>query len=1025
MKANCFTFIALALTFLLPFNTNATNETNTNEVHAVQQTSDKVTGTVYSESGESLMGVFVQIKGTKTAVQTDLDGNYSIQAPAVGKSYTLVFQYLGMETQEIIVKTARKLNVTMEADNELEGSVIVGAYGTKQRREDLVGSAYQINSVALKDKPKARIDDILNGLVPGMHIEANTDAAVSTRTRYETRIRGGASLSASNEPIWIIDGVPMYTGGNTNTVPGMSYTISPLSFIDPNDIESITVLKDADQTTIYGANGSNGVILVTTKSGRKNQPLNITATVNYGVSAPDYSTMFKMMNAAQYMEVAKEAWANSGKDISKFPYQDNDYNIYSNVDTDWAREYLGLGTDFYAGLRFSSGSNRSTNATSASYYKNNNIVQGDNSQRISLDTKQTYELWKGAEFGVNLSASYNINDLFPLGRSYLETPPVFSPYLLDGHSPRLRNKIYDETKDAFVLKKFFDNEIPDRDYSDNVQKSFMTRATANLNWEIFKGFQLRSTFGISYTHSHEDIYDSMNTLDGQDDNGNRLGHAERANAHFIKWTNSNIVRYDRKFGKHSIGAYGGMEISEYRRKNSRVQGYGFSNDFIKEIEYASTVSEYSTSNVDIDRSLSFFGRFTYSYDSRYYISGNVRMDGNSSFGKYAKWAPFASAGISWNIHKEPFFDCPLIKMLKFKYSFGKDGNSKIDGSTAKGTYSYSDTYSYMGIAGAVIGSVPNPGLSWESTYKNNAGLRVELRDIMDIELEGYYYKTENLLSKVYVSRTITDASVHANIGEIMNQGLELTLTTYNISRKNFRWTTVLNMSHNENRILKLYNGNSTGFFTTVWMEGHDKNTFYLVRWAGVDPSDGMPMYYDKDGNITKTYNSGDRIADKTSTPIVHGGLQNNIEIGNWSISFQINYGIGGWRLASYAQSYFNDGYDIIGGNQAIEVYYDRWRTPGQISTFPKVSQTSIGSTYSSTRFLYDATHFDLSSASVSYSFPRKLLKKADIKGLTLSLQGNNLYYFTPDQKRDRNSYKTAAFGYPRTRTVTFGVNLNF
>ena len=1025
MKANCFTFIALALTFLLPFNMYAADKVSAYDVHSAQQTSDKVTGTVYSESGESLMGVFVQIKGTKTAVQTDLDGNYSIKAPAEGKSYTLVFQYLGMETKEIIVKTARVLNVTLKADNELEGSVIVGAYGTKQRREDLVGSAYQVNAVALKDKPKARIDDLLTGLVPGMSIESNADYAGSPRTRYETRIRGSASLSASSEPIWIIDGVPAYTGNSTNQVPGTSYTVSPLSFIDPNDIESITVLKDADQTTIYGANGSNGVILVTTKSGRKNQPLNITATVNYGVSAPDYSTMFKMMNAAQYMEVAKEAWVNSGKDMSKFPYQDNDYNIYSNVDTDWAREYLGLGNDFYAGLRISSGSNRSSNSTSASYYKNNNIVQGDNSQRISLDTKQTYELWKGAEFGVNLSASYNINNLFPLGRSYLETPPIFSPYLLDGYTPRLRNKIYDETNDGFILKKFFDNEIPDRDFSDNIQKSFMTRGTANFNWEILKGLHLRSTFGVTYTHTHEDIYKSMNTLDGQDSDGNRVGSAERADVSFMNWTNSNILRYDTKIGKHSIGAYGGMEISEHRRKNARVKGSGFSNDYIKEIEYASTISEYSNSNVDTDRSLSFFGRFSYSYDSRYYISGNVRMDGNSSFGKYAKWAPFASVGVSWNIHKEPFFDSNLIKMLKLKYSFGKDGNSKIDASTAKGTYTYSDSYSYMGSAGALIGSVPNPGLSWESTYKNNAGIRIELRDIIDIELEGYYNKTEDLLSKVYVSRTITDNSIYANIGEMMNQGIELSLTSYNIMKPRFSWTTTLNMAHNENRILELYNGNSRSFGTTIWMEGHEKNTYYLVRWAGVDPSDGMPMWYDLNGNITKTYSESNRVADKTSTPIVHGGIRNDLTFGDWTLSFQINYGIGGWRLASYASSYMMDGYDIIGGNQAIEVYYNRWRTPGQASTFPKVSQTTTGSGRNSTRFLYDATHFDLSAASLTYTVPRKLLKKVNIKGLTLSLQGNNLYYFTPDQKRDRNSYKTAAFGYPRTRTVTFGVNLNF
>ena len=999
------------------------------DVHADQlaavQSADKVVGTVTSESGEPLAGVFIYIKDTKTAVQSDLDGNYSIQAPAAGKSYTLVFQFLGMETREVVVKNARVLNIAMKADNRLEEVVIVGAYGTRQRREDLVGSAYQVNSAALKDKPKTRIDDLLTGLVPGMSISPNADYAVSTRTRYETRIRGSASLSASSEPIWIIDGVPAYTGGTNNQVPGLSYTVSPLSFIDPNDIESITVLKDADQTTIYGANGSNGVILVTTKSGRKNQPLNITANVNLGVSAPDYSTMFKVMNAAQYMEVAREAWTNAGYDMSKFPYQDNDYNTYSTTNTFWPEQYLGLGKDIYAGLRFSSGTKRVSNTVSASYYQNSNIVQGDESQRFSLDSKQSFELWNKAELTSQLSASYNINDLFPLGRVYLETLPIFSPYLNDGYTHRLFNKQYSEEQNGFYMRKFFDNEIPVREFNDNIQRSVMTKAVFTFNWEILKGLRIRSTFGMNYTHSHEDIYYSMNTLDGLDSNNERMGSAQRADASYLKWTNNNIISYDGKFGKHNLSFYGGTEMSDYHRKNSRIQGSGFSNDFIKELEYANTISEYSYSNVDNDRSLSFLGRFSYSYDSRYYISGNLRFDGNSSFGKYSRWAPFASVGLSWNIHKEPFFNSDLIKMLKLKYSFGKDGNSKIDASTATGTYTYSDSYSYMGSAGALIGTVPNPGLSWESTYKHNAGIRIELRDIIDIELEGYYNTTVDLLSKVYVSRTITDNSVYANIGEMMNRGVELSITSYNISNPGFSWTTTLNMAHNENRILNLYNGNSRSFGTTIWMEGHEKNTFYLVRWAGVDPSDGMPMWYDLNGNITKTYSETNRVAEKTSTPIVHGGIVNDFRMGNWTLSFQINYNIGGWRLASYASSYFNDGYDITGGNQAIEVYYNRWTTPGQVATFPKVSQTTTGSGRYSTRFLYDATYFDLTTASLSYTFPSRLLDAVNIKGLTVSLQGNNLYFLTPDQKSDRNSYKTMAFGYPRTRTFTLGLNVNF
>lgn len=300
-----------------------------NPSNMTQKVADKVTGKIMTADGEPLAGASVMIRGTRIGTTADIDGNYSINAPGEGESYVLVFQYLGMKTKEVTVSRQRLLDVRLEEDNELEGSVIVGAYGTKQSREDLIGSAFQVNAEQLKDKPKTRIDNLLSGLVPGMSIEPNTDAAGTTRSRYETRIRGEASLSASNEPLWVIDGVPVYTGDRNNQMAGTSYTVSPLSYLNPDDIESITVLKDADQVTIYGADGSNGVILVTTKSGTKNKPLSVSARVNFGVATIDKSTEFRMMSQKQYLEVAKEAWVNAGKNLNTFPYQDNDYNSYS------------------------------------------------------------------------------------------------------------------------------------------------------------------------------------------------------------------------------------------------------------------------------------------------------------------------------------------------------------------------------------------------------------------------------------------------------------------------------------------------------------------------------------------------------------------------------------------------------------------------------------------------------------------------------------------------------------------------
>ena len=985
--------------------------------------SDKVTGKISAVDGEPLAGASVMIKGTKIGTTADIDGNYSIKAPSEGESYVLVFQYLGMRTKEITVSYQRKLNVRLEQDNELDGSVIVGAYGTKQSREDLIGSAFQVNADQLKDKPKTRIDNLLSGLVPGMSIEPNTDAAGTTRSRYETRIRGEASLSASNEPLWVIDGVPVYTGGRTNQMVGTSYTVSPLSYLNPDDIESITVLKDADQVTIYGADGSNGVILVTTKSGSKNKPLTVSARVNFGVATIDKSTQFRMMSQEQYLTVAKEAWVNAGNSLANFPYQDNDFNTYSTTDTDWSKEYLGVGTNLYADLSLTSGTEKTSNYVTGSYYQTNNTVKGDSQQRFSFRTRNTFDFTKWLKLNAQLSASYNTNDLFPLYRGFLETLPILEPYMSDG-SFRLYNKVY--SSGGWVMQKFTKNEVPSREADTNKQRSVVTSANFSLEAKIIDGLKFTSQYAIDYTHSHEDIYYSRLTLNGMDSAGNPKGSSRRADASYMNWTNVERLNFDRKFAeKHSVSAYAGIELRQVKYQTLYATGSGFMNDNIQEVGYADEASRKGYSSANIERKMSFLGRAVYSYDSRYYASFNIRRDGNSDFGEYSRWSNFWSAGLSWNIHKEKFFHNELIKMLKLKASYGFTGNSRVDTSGADGTYVYGSSYSYAGSTGAVIGSVPNPGLSWEKTRMVNAGVRIELRKIIDIELEYYNNVTSDMLSKIYVSRVLSSDRISSNIGRMRNSGIELNLSSTNFARKNFTWTTNFNIAHNSNKILELYNGVPTSFGSYAWMEGYDSQTWNLVRWAGVDPSDGSPMWYDKNGNITRTFSTANRVPYKSKTPLLSGGLVNNLSWKNWTLSFQINYLIGGYALPTYASIYFKDGYDIISANQAVEVYKYRWTTPGVPSKFPKVSQLSSKSAMNSTRFIYNRTNFDLTNVALTYNIPDKVLTRLRLKSASASMVIDNLYIFTPDQKSGLNSYKTMMYGYPRTRTLTLGVNIGF
>lgn len=449
---------------------------------------------------------------------------------------------------------------------------------------------------------------------------------------------------------------------------------------------------------------------MTKKSGTKNKPLSVSARVNFGVATIDKSTEFRMMSQKQYLEVAKEAWVNAGKNLNTFPYQDNDYNSYSTTDTDWSKEYFGVGTNLYADLSITSGTDKLSNYVTGSYYRTNNTVKGDSQQRFSFRTRNTYDFTNWLKVNAQLSASYNDNDLFPLYRGYLETLPILEPYLNDG-SFRLYNKVYDSAT-GWSMQKFTKNEVPDREANTNRQRSVVTSANFSAEVKIIDGLKFTAQYAIDYTHSHEDIYYSRMTLDGMDSAGNPKGSSRRADASYMNWTNVERLNFDRKFAdRHSVSAYAGIELRQVKYQTLYATGSGFMNDNIQEVGYADESSRKGYSSANIERKMSFLGRAVYSYDSRYYASFNVRRDGNSDFGEYSRWSNFWSAGLSWNVHKEKFFHSELVKMLKFKASFGFTGNSRVDTSGADGTYVYGSSYSYAGNTGAIIGSVPNPGLS--------------------------------------------------------------------------------------------------------------------------------------------------------------------------------------------------------------------------------------------------------------------------------------------------------------------------
>ena len=985
-----------------------------------------VRGIVVDTQGDPLIGVTVQQKDTKNMCLTDLDGRYTLTVSG-SLPATLTFTYVGMKKLTQRVATTAEQTVRMQEDSKIiKDVVIVGAYGTMQKRSDLVGSAYQVGSKELENLPKGRLDTMLDGLMPGVKIDINSDSPDNSRPRFNVRVRGEGSLSASSEPLWVIDGVPMFTGGTTNLMPGQNYTVSPLSFLNPDDIESITVLKDATATSIYGADGGNGVVLVTTKKGREGKT-NVSVNVEYGIANSDRSTAPKVLNAQQFLELAREAYANAGLDPRAFPYQDNALNQYSTTDTDWLDVYYDTGSTFQGNVAVNGGADKAKYYLSGAYYQNQSTIKGNKQQRFSMRSNLDFQLHKKVKLNTILSASYNTNDLFNMGRDFYENLPIFSPYNPDG-TLRLYNRMVSgldaDGNPVFKDYKFF-NSVAEREQNENNQKALYVNANFSLKYDIMQGLSYTGQFGVDFQSNLEQMYSSQKNWSGTSVIGSE-GYSTRQSAHVSNWNTIHRLNFNRTFGRHTIGVLAGFEAGSRDYTVVGATGSGFINDYIQDVSYANTRngSNYSSTT----RKASFLGQISYSFDSRYYLTFNGRRDGNSQFGSDVRWADFASVGVSWNVHNEKFFKIPWITVLKLKASYGANGNSRLGSQEALGLYSYGESYAYNGEMGGTQSGTPNHTLSWETTYKTNLGFRLELFNRFDIDFDWYNHHTKNLLSNLDVSRTTGDTKVYRNVGEMRNRGFDLSLTTKNIvseKEDGFKWTTELNLAHNTNVLLKLYNGIQKNFGTYSYIEGYDVSTMFLVRWAGVDPADGSPMWYDKDGNITKQYSADNRVAGDNSHSDVTGGMTNSLSYKGFSLRFLLNYQFGGYAFTSFGRDMFSDGLYSSSQNQAVE-QLDRWQKPGDVALSPKpIWGVSTSSVMNSTRYLYNKTLIRLQNVVLSYRFSRDLIKPLGLNQCVVSLIGNNLFAYSPYASSDHNSYKTCMSGYPAERSFSLSVNVGF
>ncbi len=1015
------------LACLIAFNTSSLSGQTPGPSGVVQQqrgnsSYKNVSGRVVDEEGQPLPGVSVLLGGSSnTGTITDAEGRFSLRVPDDTKQ-RLRLSYLGFKTLEAAVSNFMDLRL-QKTDGQLREVVVEGGYGLAQKRSDMVGSAFQVEAKQLEKLPPARIDNMLEGLVPGMTVSPNSDSEATVHSRYKTRVRGEGSLTAALEPLWIVDGVRIYTGDRTNQVPGANATISPLSYLNPEDIESITVLKDAASVSIYGADGSNGVILVTTKRGRSIRP-SFTASLTTGITQINGSLAFRTLDASEYLTLARESYRNrfatTDPTMRFFPFQDNAGNTYTTTQTDWYEHFFQTGFQTQAALSYSGGNEAQRNYISFAYFDKDNSLRGNRQQRASLRINSDMRLHKRVRLSLRIASSLNRNNIFSPGQDYLSYLPIVSLYDAEGNL-RLYNHIYiqdSEGKPALKREKFL-NSIARREENEHYQRGFANNSNIGLQIELWQGMTFNSELGVDYQSIYESEYRAMSNWSGR--NGEELlGYAYRNSPVFFSWNSVQRLNFNRNWGQHNVSALAGFEAQSRETTSTLAQGNTFANDHIREVSQA--VNRWSSSSFNLTRKASFFGQASYNYNKRYYIAASTRRDGSSDFGEHVHWAQFWSLGASWNIHNEAFFRSESVKLLKLKASYGNAGNSRVGRLHARGLYAYGKTYD--GRPASTMESISNKELSWESSYIANLGISLRLLDRIDIEFEAYDKVTKDLINKTGVSLATGNTSVDSNIGSLSNRGLELNIESQNIKTKSLLWTSSLNLSHTNNIILKL-NAPRLGSTNIVWREGHDKNTLNVVRWAGVNPRNGEALWYDARGNITNTYDINNAVPYRSTAPLLTGGFNNRLSYRNLNLSVFMTFVIGGYSFSSFSSRYSSDGYSIMNSNQSVN-QLDRWQQPGDLALSPRPYWgISTKSGMHSTRYLFSSTHLKIKNIALSYDLPKEIVKHIGLRQAQASLIVDNIAVFTPYDRAGRNSYRQSISGFPLETGYSLSLNLSF
>ena len=948
---------------------------------------------VAGDDREPLIGVTVRQEGKPGGAVTDTDGNYTLQVNGTEKA-NLVFSYIGMLTQRHAVTAATGvLNITLQSAAKQMDEVVVVAYGTR-KKGTIAGSVATIGSKKIADVPAAGFDQALQGKATGLTVMANSGEPSKSATFL---IRGINSINSGTAPLFILDGVPI-SSSDFNTV-------------SPNDIESVSVLKDASATSIYGARAANGVVVITTKKGRLSDRAQINFRAQYGFSwlAGD---KWNLMDTDERIRFEKEIGLTSGQDYAKL----------AQTNTNWLKTVYNDAAPLQSYELSVSGANDRTHYfISGGYYDQDGITNGSDFARYNLRFNADYKMKPWLTMGTNTMLAYEDIQQAQEGSVALNTPifaaqfmlPYWSAYKADGTLASTSDGTWAGTG-VNPLEWMAANPVK--------YKKYKVMSTVFAEVSPVKGLKIKSQFGVDFSHTAAFMqsFPSFSTNQGE-------GMAGRNSSDVRQLTVTNTADYMFDIDNtHNFHFMLGQEGVDYYSEGFSITAAGQTNDLLTTVSSATRATRWSDTTTGYAY-LSIFGRGEYNYDNKYYADFSLRTDASSRFGKNGRWAQFWSVGLMWDARKEKFLKgADWLTNAQIAFSTGTSGNSSIPDYDHLALIT-SSGFDYNGDAGLGLLQKGNEKLSWESTWSTNLALHLGFLNRINMDLEFYNKKTTNMLMQV--PESYTDGGFGArwdNVGTMVNRGAELSVNADVIRTADFTWNLSANVSYNYNELVKLYNGvdeytlSETGYKLMV---GHNTREFYFVRYAGVNPVNGDALWYTKDGRITNVYDEGDKVmTGKSSIAPWQGGFGTTLTWKGLSLNAQFTW-VGKRWMYNNDRFYQESNGLYTSYNQSRKLLYDRWKQPGDITSIPRYGVTPE----LDDRFLEDASFLRLKNLSVAYSLPEAWMGKTKFfTAARIYAQGQNLLTFTKfsglDPESTSNVYVAA---YPMSRQFTFGIDLTF